>query len=118
MLEEIKGQHPVENVLTEDCREMDNLRETMDVVLEATRKSEEHVAQTLSHIANPKSAKSKDFRTRNQLMHLNHHKERLERSPSTEVCLCDYFTILCDTNRYSPRTFWRQHIAGSCLVSA
>ena len=39
MLEKIEGQHAVENVLTDDFREMDNLREKMDVVLEATRKS-------------------------------------------------------------------------------
>ena len=41
MLEQIEGQRAVENVLTEDCREMDNLHETMDAVLEATGKSEE-----------------------------------------------------------------------------
>ena len=35
MLEEIEGQCPVENVLMEQCREMDNLGEIMGVALEA-----------------------------------------------------------------------------------
>ena len=47
MLEEIEAQHPLENVLTEDCREMDDLREIMGTDLEAMVKSEEHAAQTL-----------------------------------------------------------------------
>ena len=59
-----------------------------------------------SHIANPKDTKSKDLHTRHQLMFLNCCKESSERSPSTEVCLCNYFKILHDTNRYSPGTFW------------
>ena len=59
MLEKIEGQHAVENVLTDDFREMDNLREKMDVVLEATRKSQEHAVQMLSHIANPKTLNQK-----------------------------------------------------------
>ena len=106
MLEEIEAQKPVENVFTEDCREMDNLHEIMDVLLEATGKSEEHTAQTLSYIANPKNEKSKNLHARCQLMHLNYCKERSERSASTEVCLCNYFTMLYDTNRYSPGAFW------------
>ena len=86
MLEEIENQKPVENVFTEDCREMHNLHESMDMLLEATGKSEEHAAQTLSHVANPKNPKSKDLHARCHLMHLNYCKERCERSTSTEVC--------------------------------
>ena len=44
MLEDIEAQCPVKNVLTEDCRNVDNLRKIMDVVLEATGKSEEHTS--------------------------------------------------------------------------
>ena len=109
MLEEIENQKPVETVCTEDSREMDNLHEIMDVLLEATGKSEECTAQTSSHIANPKNPKSKDLCARCQLMHLNYCKERSERSASTEVCLRNYFTTLHDANRCSPGTFWCVH---------
>ena len=106
MLEEIEGQHPLENVLTADYREIYNLHEIMDVALEANGKIEEHTAQTLSHAANPNNAKSKDLCTKYQLMHLNYCKERSEWSPSTEVYLCNYFTMFHETNHYSPGNFW------------
>ena len=61
MLEEIRNHKPVENVFTEDYREMVNLREIMGVLLEATRKSEECTAQTLSCVANHKNPKIKGF---------------------------------------------------------
>ena len=57
MLEEIENQKPVEKVFAEDCREMGNLHEIIDVLLEATGKSEERAAQTLSRTANPKNLK-------------------------------------------------------------
>ena len=109
MLEEIEAQKPVENVFTEDCREIDNLYEIMDALLEATGKSEECTAQTLSYIANPKNEKSKNLYARHQLMYLNYCKERSERSASTEVCLCNYFTMSYDANRCSPGSFWCMH---------
>ena len=87
MLEEIENQKPVENAFAEDCREMCDLHEIMDVLLEDTGKNEECAAQTLSCTANPKNPKSKDLHDMCQLMHLNYCKERCERSSSTEVCL-------------------------------
>ena len=66
---------------------MDNLHEMMDVVLEDDGRTEEHTAQTLSHVANPKNTKSKDLCARHQLTCLNYCKESSERSPSTEVSL-------------------------------
>ena len=39
-------------------------------------------------------------------MYLNYCKEKSERFPSIEVSLCDYFTMLCDSGRYFPETFW------------
>ena len=106
MLQEIEAQNPVENVFKEDYREIDNLREIMGVVMEATSKSEEYTAQTLSYIANPKNTKSKDLCARYQLMYLNYYKESKERRACAEVCLCNYFAMLCNTNRYSPGAFW------------
>ena len=44
MLEEIENQKFVENVLTEECVKIDKLHEIMNVVLEATGKSEECTA--------------------------------------------------------------------------
>ena len=39
-------------------------------------------------------------------MHLNYVKEAEERSASGEITLCDYFTHLFDSERFSPGTFW------------
>ena len=39
-------------------------------------------------------------------MCLNHYKEKTERSPSTEVTSCVYFTTLHGVSRFSPGPFW------------
>ena len=105
MLEEIEAQNLVENVFKEGYREMDNLHEIMGVLLEATSKSEEYTMQTLSYIANPKNNKSKNLHARYELICVNYCKESKERMAYAEVCLCNYFTMLHDTNRYSLDTF-------------
>ena len=60
----------------------------------------------MSCTANPKNEKSKDLCAQYELMHLNYCKENVERSPSTEETLCDYFTTLRDSSRFSPGDFW------------
>ena len=56
-----------------------------------------------------KNAKSKDLRPRCQLIHLTHYKKKSEWLPSNEVSSCNYFTMLCNSERLSSGNFWCTH---------
>ena len=57
-------------------------------------------------ISNPKNQKSKAICARHQLSHVNYFKEKVKRSPSIEVMLCDYFASLYDSTRFLTGAFW------------
>ena len=67
MTEEIEIQSPVTSTLEKGSNEMDNLYELMGARAEEAGKSQDYVAQTLAHVANPKKPRSKDLHTCYQL---------------------------------------------------
>ena len=105
MLDYIEKQKPVTSLFSDDGKDMGGFHEVIDVCLEDEMKGEEHTAQAMSCIDNPKNRISKALNTRFQLMHVNYCKEKLEMHASTEVTPCNYFVCSHNSARFSPCTF-------------
>ena len=94
----------LQNIVISDDGEM--MEHVIDAACDCPTKNEAYTDNTLSFISNPKNAKSRKLYEKYQSHYLTYCNKEKERNPETEVTLCNYFSMLQVTRRYTAGNFW------------
>ena len=86
--------------------EDDVLEHLIDVACDSPMRAEEYTNDTLNFISNPKNDKSRKLYERHQKQYTTYCDTDPRRKPESEVCICNYFSMLAIKNRYSPGNYW------------